>query len=198
MQKGLLKIFPVFLLIFVVFSACTLYESPTSFKHRSGIYFDFPNGWSRLTKKEWRDMDLGPNKTLITIMDKNREAGFSLIPLDLDNNTKITLNMLGSDAAAKGAMFVESINAAGPGKYQQYKLFKKDGSSFAGYPMAEIVFQGRNPGKTLKWYRILALIGPDSNNPILMFVFTAPINKKDSFKKDFDFIEDSWRWTNKR
>ncbi|MCP5051355.1 MAG: hypothetical protein GY940_29585 [bacterium] len=201
MQKFKLRLPVSFLALLIFITGCSsnnseTIQSQTNFKHNSGIQFDFPYGWTPLSKKEWRDMKLGADKTLITIMDNNREAGFSLIPVGLNRSDSITLNLLGNEPAAKAVMFLEAMHAAGPGKYREYELFSKGATSFAGYPMAEIIYQGRNPGKSLKWYRVLALTGTKPANAILMFVFTTPIDEEEDFKEDFDFIEKSWKWKN--
>ncbi len=60
--------------------------------------------------------------------------------------------------------------------------------------MGEIVFQGQNPGKTLRWYRILVLAGADSNKSVLMLAFSAPMDEQSEFEDAFDFIEDNWNW----
>ena len=168
--------------------------SETGFKHKSGIKFDFPSGWSPLSKQEWQDMNLGENKTLITIMDANREAGFSLIPVNLDRETSITLNLLGNEPAARAVMFLQSMHMGGKRRYEEYEMFSKGGEVFAGLPVAEIIYQGRNPGKNLKWYRVLALTATKPANSIIMMMFTAPIDEEENFEDDFNAIEASWKW----
>ena len=79
-------------------------------------------------------MKLGTDKTLITIMDKSRMAGFSLIPVGLDADDQIVLGMLGDEPAARVVMFIESIHTAGPNKYQEYELFEKTATMYAGAP----------------------------------------------------------------
>jgi len=49
------------------------------------MYFEFPEGWSRLSKRERRERTTGKDRTLITIMDEERRAGFSVIPVALDS-----------------------------------------------------------------------------------------------------------------
>ncbi len=186
---------PALLLVLVLFiSGCTQQIAQTSFKHKSGIHFDFPDGWSMLSKKEWCDMDMCQNQALITIMDKYREAGFCIIPIDLNSNMQFTLDILGNEPAVRAVMLIESIHAAGPNKYEEYMLLEKNTIMFAGLPMAELIYQGSNPGKTLKWHRVLALVLP--NETMLMLVFTAPMGKQALFKDNFVFIENSWEWGN--
>lgn len=91
-------------------------------------------------------------------------------------------------------MYLESLHMAGPKRYQEYKLFSKGATLFAGWAMGELVFQGTNPGKTLKWYRIVVLALPNTKEAMIMFIFTAPMGEQDSFKKEFEFIEATWKW----
>jgi hypothetical protein len=58
--------------------------------------------------------------------------------------------------------------------------------------MAEIVFQGRKPGKALNRNRLLALT--TMSDFIIMFLFSAPVDELESFQPDFDFIESTWSW----
>jgi hypothetical protein len=179
-------------LLFV--GGCAEQTLQTHFKHKSGIYFEFSEGWSELSKKEWRKRKMGKDRTLITIMDKERRAGFSVIPVALNSEAQMVFGMMGDEVEARVAMFLESLHAAGPKRYQEYKLFSKGAALFAGFPMGELVFQGKNPGKELKWYRVLVLALPNTEEAMIMFIFTAPMGEQDSFKKDFDFIEGTWKW----
>ena len=60
--------------------------------------------------------------------------------------------------------------------------------------MGELIYQGKRPGKTLKWHRLLVLGFPNTEESLIMFIQVAPMGEEDSFKQDFDFIESSWRW----
>jgi hypothetical protein len=177
-----------------LFTGCAQQAPETHFKHKSGIYFEFPEGWSKLSKKEWRERKMGKDRTLITIMDKERHAGFSVIPVALNSEAQMVFAMMGNEVEARVAMYLESLHVAGPNRYQEYKLFSKDTELFAGLAMGELVFQGKNPGKTLKWYRILVLALPNTEEALIMFIFTAPMGKQDSFKEHFAFIESTWKW----
>jgi hypothetical protein len=196
MLKNDLKSYVLFLVLFVFIVGCGKPVSEKSFQHSSGISFDFPDGWSPLSNKEWRDMDLGKDRTIITIMDKNREASFSIIPVRLGSTSRITFNKPSGGASIEATFYVNSIHAAGPNKYEDYSLFRKGETTFADFPMGEIVFQGQNPGKELRWYRILVLAGADSNKSVLMLVFSTPMDEQSEFENDFDFIENSWNWDN--
>jgi hypothetical protein len=182
------------LFISIISIGCTQQDTQDHFRHKSGIYFDFPEGWSKLSKEEWRDKKLGKDQTLITIMDNERRAGFSLIPVALSSEAQMVFGMMGNEVEARVVMYLESIHRAAPNRYQEYKLLSKGASLFAGIPMGELVFQGKNPGKTLQWYRLLVLAVPNTEEAMIMFIFTAPIGEQDSFKRDFDFIESTWKW----
>jgi len=97
----------------------------------------------------------------------------------------MVFGMMGKEAEARVAMYLVSIDSAGPRRYQEYKLFSKGAALFAGIPMGELIFQGRNPGKRLKWHRLLVLASPNTEEAMVMFVFTAPPGEQDSFKKTF-------------
>ncbi len=154
--------------------------------------FLFPEGWSVPSPQEWRDLKLGKDQTLITLMDESRRAGFSVILVNLGPDEQFVLNLLDDHPAARAVMFTESIDAAGPGNYENYKLIGKQPALFAGAPMAEIVFEGRKPGKQMNRYRLLALT--TKSDFIIMFLFSAPIEERDAFQADFDFIESTWSW----
>jgi hypothetical protein len=190
--KDTLCLFLLFISFIIV--GCAQQTPQSHFRHKSGIYFDFPEGWSKLSKKEWREQKMGKDQSLITIMNKERHAGFSVIPVALNSEAQMVFGMLSDEVEARVAMYLESIHHAAPNRYQKYKLFSKGAALFAGFPMGEIVFQGRNPGKKLKWYRILVLAVQNTEKAMVMFIFTAPIGEQDSFKKDFDFIESTWKW----
>ena len=173
---------------------CAPQVPTTYFKDSSGIYFEFPEGWSRLSKKEWQEREMGEDRTLVTIMDSERLAGFSLIRVILDAHARFALSMMDDAGEDRVSLYVDSIDAAGPARYEEYKLFGKGRTVFAGVPAAETLFQGRNPGKTLKWYRVVVLALPEDEDSIFMLVFTAPIGRRYPFMKDFGFIEDTWQW----
>lgn len=187
-------LFPFLLAISFLMIGCTQQSSQTHFKHKSGIYFEFPEGWSKLSKKEWDEQKMGKDRTFITIMDKERCAGFSVIQVALNSEAQMVFGMIGDEVEARVVMYLESLHAAGSKRYLKYKLFSKGVALFAGLPMGELVFQGENPGKTLKWYRVLVLALPNTEEAMIMFVFTAPMGEQDSFKKDFVFIEETWKW----
>jgi hypothetical protein len=173
-------------------AACSPGVPETGYRHSTGLGFDFPPGWSVPTSQEWRDLNLGDDHSLVTIMDASREAGFSVVPVNLDANESFVLNLLDDEPAARGVMFVESIDAAGPGRYEEYRLLGKRPVLFSGAPLSEITFQGRTPGKDLKWRRLLALT--TQSDAILMLIFSAPADGVEDFRDDFEFIESSWRW----
>ena len=173
---------------------CTQQNPETHFKHKSGIYFEFPEGWSKLSKKEWRDRKMGKDQTIITIMDKERCAGFSVILVALNSEAQMIFAMMGDKVESRAVMYLASLHIAGPNRYQEYKLFSKGTDLFAELAMGELVFQGKNPGKTLKWYRVLVLALPNTEEALIMFIFTTPMGKQDSFKENFDFIESTWKW----
>lgn len=166
------------------------------FQHKSGIYFDFPDGWSRLSKQEWRDLDLGTDQTLVTIMDKNREAGFSLIATGMQDRSSIDFKSPANGPGQNAILSVNAIDAAGPNKYENYSLWEKGTSIFAGFPMAEIIFEGKSRGKSLRWYRLLVFESTDSNRTTLMLLFSTPMEENTQFDNDFDSIENSWLWDN--
>ena len=182
------------LLLFLFITGCAQQTPQTHFKSKGGLYFAFPEGWSRLSKKEWKQRKMGKDSTLITVMDEKRSAGFSIIPVPLDMDMQISSQMLGSEMEARVAFFLESIDSAGPQKYKNYKLFSKDGVVFAGIPMGEIIYQGQLPEKELRWYRILVAAAPEKYDSLLMLIFTTPLGEQDSYKKDFQTIENSWKW----
>lgn len=179
-------------LFLAIASGCGAGGSQTHFEHESGIYFEFPEGWSVPGRQEWRDLDLGDDKTLVTVMDETRQAAFSIIPVNLSLDEQFTLNILDDDPAARAVMFVKSIDAAGPNRYEDYALISQSPVNFAGAFMGEIVFEGKNPGKSLKWHRLLALT--TQSDAIVMFLFTAPADQVEAFRDDFYFIEDTWDW----
>ncbi|MFW6302979.1 MAG: hypothetical protein ACOC2L_00020 [Candidatus Sumerlaeota bacterium] len=145
-----------------------------------------------LSKKEMREKN--SKETLVTIMDERREAGFALIAMNATGDVRYTLNMLGDEPEAKAVMAMESIDAAGPNEYEDYQRISHGAVMFAGVPMAELRFQGRKPGKDLRWYRILILTGGGSNDTILLILSSTPKDEKGLYYQDFKAIEDSWQW----
>lgn len=182
------------LMIFVFVAGCAPQTPQTHFESKGGLYFKFPEGWDELSKKEWKQRKMGKDNTLITVMDKKRLAGFSIIPVPLDMDMQISSQMLGSEMETRIAFFLESIDAAGPQKYTDYKLISKDGALFAGIPMGEIIYQGQLTGRALRWYRILVAAAPEKYDTLLMLVYTTPVGEQDYYKQDFQTIENSWKW----
>ena len=175
-------------------AGCVQQAPQAYFRDRSGMYFEFPYGWSRLSKEEWRERNMGEDRTLVTIMDSERRAGFSVIPINLSKDAQTAFEVMADTTEDRLSMYIDSLYAAGPSRYQNYIFFNKGTTKFAGLPVGEITFQGRNPGKELKWYRVLVFALPRRQAAVIMFVFTAPMGKHYSFKKDFEFIEDTWKW----
>jgi len=161
---------------------------------RVPMTFSYPEGWSELSSKEWRSMDLGKNETLLTIMDGRRKAAFSIIPVGLDPQLEAMSLMLGEEGAARAAFFLESIDRAGPGRYGEYGLVRKGGTAFAAVPVGEIVYQGRSPGKGLRWWRVLVVVSSKSTDAMVMLLFSAPLGDEDLYERDFAFIESTWSW----
>jgi hypothetical protein len=155
-------------------------RKPAPRQAASPVRFKFPEGWSELSEQEWREMDLGENRTQVTVMDGERLAGFSVIRVPLDGLTP--------------AISVDSIHAAGPGKYENYRLIKKGKAQFAGRSVGEIVYQGQNPGKELRWYRVLIAAPPDRTDRLLMLLHSTPLGREGEFAADFASIEQSWQW----
>lgn len=95
MIKSIKYILFTFLLVASFLMIGCSQETPqTHFKHKSGIYFEFPEGWSKLSKKEWRERKMGKDQTLITIMDKERDAGFSIIPVALNSEAQMVFGII--------------------------------------------------------------------------------------------------------
>ncbi len=182
--------------LIIMFQACSTENNKkppdTSYQHASGIGFDFPDGWSMLSPSEVKKFE--SDNTLVTIMDKERRAGFSLIAMNAEGDVRMTLNLLGDEPAAKAAMTMHSIVQAAPEKYEDFELISHDAVLFAGVPMAELIFEGRNPGKELKWHRLLILTGGGNNDTILMIYAATPIGEEDDYADDLKAIEDSWEW----
>ena len=192
-MKNILSLTLLFMLI--LFTGCSNQtDSPSYFQHKSGLYFDYPGGWSELSKKEWREHKMGKDQTLITIMDEDRMAGFAIIPVTLSRADQQTSRILDDEVEARVVVFLESIDEAAPNKYHNYELIKKGAASFAGIPVGEIVYQGKLPGKSLRWYRILIAVADNIYDKFLMIVLTAPMGEQDDFLPDFLKIEDTWKW----
>ncbi len=184
------------LLILSIFVACStesdIVPTDTSYHHPAGISFDFPEGWSKLSPKEVKKFE--SDKTLLTIMDDGRKAGFSLIAMNAKGDVRFALNLLGDEPAAKAAMTMQSIIAVAPKQYEEFELISHDAVLFAGVPMAELIFEGRNPGKEKKWHRILILTGGGNNDTILMIYGATPVGEEAAYTDDFKAIEESWSW----
>ena len=144
------------------------------------VPFRMPDGWSELSEQEWRDMDLGTNYTQVTVMDAERLAGFSIV----------SFSMAGMNPATS----IDSIHAAGPGKYKDYRLITKGAARFAGRSVGEILYQGQNPGKELRWYRVIISASPGGTGDRFMLIHTAPIGRERDFAEAFSSIEKSWQW----
>ena len=175
-------------------AGCTQPASRNEAQARPAERFHFPSAWTELSASEWREMELGENRTLITIMDPNRAAGFSVIRVPVDSAMKPVLQAGGDDRETRATMAVESIHAAGPEEYEDYKLIRKGTASYAGRAVGEIVYQGQNPGKGLRWFRVLVDVGETPGEPLLMLVHSAPLGQQESFAPDFGYIETTWQW----
>jgi hypothetical protein len=192
--------FSIILILFLIFifiqvgckESSTLTESFND--DLAGIAFEFPKGWSELTPKEWRERKMGENKTLITIMDKQREAGFSIIPVHLDATFERTFNMYADEGKDRSDVLIESIHAAGPNKYRGYKLLEKGEMDFAEYTLAGIEFKGQKPGKEMRWQRLVIAMSETDNDELVMIVFSTPVGKESDYEEDFKYIEDTWQW----
>ena len=85
-------LFPFVLVMTLLAAGCA---PETNFEDKSGISFEFPAGWSRLSSKEWKELGLGTNRTLVTVMDEARVAGFSVIPVGLSMGDQMAFGAMG-------------------------------------------------------------------------------------------------------
>jgi hypothetical protein len=112
----------------------------------------------------------------------------------MDDAMQSALRALGDNSKARNALLVESIHTAGPDQYQDYQLIERGAAQYAGRTMGQIVYQGQNPGKGLRWFRVLIDAGHAPDEPTLMLVHSTPLGRQNEFKPDFGYIEQTWEW----
>ena len=189
--------FKVFLLILIStpFLSCGKSTiSDTHFEHKSGIYFEFPEGWSHIGKKEWQDRGMGVNQTLITVADPSREAFFVVVPMELDLTALEVNNIMRGKKQSHTTMLIEAIHKSGPLEYRNYKLVDKGLVDFGGREVGEIIFEGTKPGKELRWHQILIAVDENKEESYYMLIFSVPPKKLDQYDKEFAVIDKTWRW----
>ncbi|MFP4460316.1 MAG: hypothetical protein ACLFSQ_12105 [Candidatus Zixiibacteriota bacterium] len=175
-------------------SSCAKVSENSYSNEDLGVKFTFPIGWSELSEQEWQDLHLGEDKTLITIMDEDRDASFALIKVPVGAMAEQLKNLEMDMILNQLNGMVEKIHQTGPQRFDNYELKRKGKATFNEYPMAEIVYQGQNPGKDIKWFRILLGVNPNNKTTMIMLIFSAPINEYEEYIDEFEIIEKSWEW----
>lgn len=164
------------------------------FEHKSGIYFEFPAGWSRLTREEWEQRNMGTNQTLITIADKAREAFFAVIPMEFDITAlEVKFLSMGKRMSAT-EMLIEALHRAGPMQYLGYKMIDKGTVDFAGWEVGELIFEGKQMKRRQTWNQIIIAVDKNKSNKYYMLVFSLPPKKLIFYEKDLEVIDRTWRW----
>ena len=161
----------------------------------SQISFTYPKDWSEISEIEWDELDYDKNNSIITIGNINRDALFSVIPFELDEETKRTVNRLSPDIEERKEVFAHSVDLAGDEKYEEYESISTGKLKFADMNWGQVSFYGRNPGKNRRYFQILFNISKSNPDQLLMLIFSTPVGDENNFKSNFNTIEKNFKWT---
>ncbi len=166
------------------------YYGYRSKQHNFG--FDFPQGWGPPIDREGLWKRPRHDTSLVTITDAAERATISVSAFTRPLRQEET----GSRSERLQAILMV-LDRTGPTNYERYTLLRRGNAGFAGMfaGVGEIVFESRRGGDAARWNRLLVLVPQDGEATALLVHLSAPASAHESYAKDFQVLEQRWRWS---